>query len=180
LILGYAADAKKAPGAVQIEALVRISDPSHFGLIELWQSPAAKQAFAATEPVVKYRATLLPLQSAAYDERIHGAFSVGPTLPLSGDPVVIMTHVDLIPTQVEPGTAMVKAFVEQGRGTAGNRRFDDLIQASRKNHFTLVESWDTAADKNTWISTPIARTFRQQLQSISGGLYDERAFKLLR
>ena len=180
LILGYVADAKQAPGAVQIEALQRISDPSHFGLIEQWQSQSAKQAFAATDPVVKFRATLAPLQSAAYDERIHAAFSVGPMTPASGDPVVVMTHVDIIPTQVEAGTAMVKSFVEQGRGTAGNRRFDDLVQSSRKNHFTIVESWDGPVDKSTWISAPVARTFRQQLQPISGGLYDERAYRLLR
>jgi quinol monooxygenase YgiN len=180
LILGYVANAKKAPGIVQIEPLVRISDSNHFGLIELWKSSAEKQAFAATDPVVKYRAAMLPLQTAAYDERIHAAFSVGPAAPLSGNQVVLMTHVDIIPTQVEPGTAMVKAFVEQGRGTKGNRRFDDLIQASRKNHFTIVESWDSAADKSVWIATPVTRTFRQQLQAISGGLYDERAFKLLR
>jgi quinol monooxygenase YgiN len=180
LILGYVADAKQAPGAVQIEALQRISDPSHFGLIEQWQSQSAKQAFAATEPVAKFRATLAPLQTAAYDERIHGALSVGPLVPASGDPVVIMTHVDIIPTQVEPGTAKVKTFVEQGRSTAGNRRFDDLVQSNRKNHFTIVESWDAASDKSNWIATPVARTFRQELQPISGGLYDERAYKPLR
>lgn len=180
LILGYVADAKQAPGAVQIEALQRISDPSHFGLIEQWQSQSAKQSFAATEAVVKFRATLLPLQTAAYDERIHGALSVGPMVPVSGDPVVVMTHVDIVPTQVEPGTAMVKTFVEQGRGAAGNRRFDDLVQSNRKNHFTVVESWDAASDKSKWIATPVARTFRLQLQPISGGLYDERAYKPLR
>jgi quinol monooxygenase YgiN len=180
LILGYVADARQAPGAVQIDALQRISDPSHFGLIELWKSPAEKQAFAVTDAVTKFRATLLPLQSAAYDERIHNALSVGPTMPLSGDPVVLMTHVDIIPTQVEPGTAKVKAFVEAGRGTAGNRRFDDLVQANRKNHFTVVEAWDAASDKSNWIASPVARTFRQELQPISGGLYDERAYKLLK
>jgi len=180
LILGYVADAKQAPGAVQIEALQRISDPSHFGLIEQWQSSSAKQAFAATDAAAKFRATLAPLQSAPYDERIHAAFSVGPMMPTSGDPVVIMTHVDIIPTQVEPGTAKVKSFVEQGRGSAGNRRFDDLIQSSRKNHFTIVESWDTPADKSNWISSPAARAFRQELQPMSGGLYDERAYRLLR
>ena len=180
LILGYVANAKKAPGIVQIEPLVRISDSNHFGLIELWKSSAEKQAFAATDPVVKYRAAMLPLQTAAYDERIHAAFSVGPAAPLSGNQVVLMTHVDIVPTQVEPGTAKVKAFVEAGRGAPGNRRFDDLIQANRKNHFTVVEAWDSAADKSVWIATPVTRTFRQQLQAISGGLYDERAFKLLR
>jgi quinol monooxygenase YgiN len=180
LILGYVADAKKAPGAVQIEALQRISDPSHFGLIELWKSPAEKQAFAATDAVTKFRATLLPLQSAAYDERTHNALSVGQTMPLSGDPVVIVTHVDVIPTQVEPGTAKVKAFVEAGRGAAGNRRFDDLVQSNRKNHFTVVEAWDAASDKSSWIASPVARSFRQELQPMSGALYDERAYKLLK
>jgi quinol monooxygenase YgiN len=180
LIRGYITDAKKAPGATQIEALQRISDPSHFALIELWKSPAEKQAFAATEPVTKYRAALLPLQSAPYDERIHNAFSVGATAPLSGDPVVLMTHVDIIPTQVEPGTAKVKAFVEAGRGAPGNRRFDDLIQANRKNHFTVVEAWNGASDKSKFVASPVSRTFRMELQPMSGGLYDERAYRLLK
>ena len=180
LILGYVADAKKAPGAVQIEALQRISDPGHFALIELWKSPAEKQAFAATDAVTKFRATLLPLQSAAYDERTHNALSVGQTMPLSGDPVVIVTHVDVIPTQVEPGTAKVKAFVEEGRDASGNLRFDDVVQANRKNHFTVIEIWKSSVYKNAWISSKTARIFREELQPIGGALYDERDFKALR
>ncbi|WP_213741596.1 antibiotic biosynthesis monooxygenase [Bradyrhizobium sp. dw_411] len=180
LILGYVTEAKKAPGATQIEALQRISDPSHFGLIELWKSPADKQAFAATDTATKYRAALLPLQSAPYDERIHNAFSVGATAPLSGNPIVLMTHVDIIPTQVEPGTAKVKAFVEAGRSAPGNRRFDDLIQANRKNHFTVVEAWNAPSDKSKFVASPVSRTFRTELQPMSGGLYDERAYRLLR
>jgi quinol monooxygenase YgiN len=180
LILAYAGDMRKASGAVQVDALQRISDPGHFALIEQWQSLTAKQAFAATDPATKFCAALNPLQSAAYDERIHSALSVGPSKPPSGDPVVIVTHVDVVPTQVEPGTAKVKGFVEEGRTAKGNRRFDDLVQANRKNHFTVVEVWDSLADKNAWISTKTASTFRQELQPMSGALYDERAFKLLR
>jgi len=180
LILGYANEARKASGAVQVDALQRISDPGHFALIEQWQSQGAKQAFAATDPVTKFRAGLNPLQSAAYDERIHAALSVGPSTPASGDPVVILTHVDVVPTQVEPGTAKVKSFVEQGRSAKGNRRFDDVVQLTRKNHFTVIESWDSLADKNAWISTKTARAFREELQPISGALYDERAYKMLR
>ncbi|MGB9115284.1 putative quinol monooxygenase [Bradyrhizobium sp.] len=180
LILAYASEARKASGAVQVDALQRISDPGHFALIEQWQSLTAKQAFAATDPATKYRAALNPLQSAAYDERIHAALSVGPSKPASGDPVVILTHVDVVPTQVEPGTSKVKGFVEEGRTAKGNRRFDDLVQISRKNHFTVVESWDSLADKNAWISTKTARAFREELQPMSGALYDERAYKLVR
>jgi quinol monooxygenase YgiN len=180
LILAYAGDARKASGAVQIDVLQRISDPGHFALIEQWQSQTAKQAFAATDPATKFRAAFNPLQSAAYDERIHSALSVAPSTPAKGDPVVILTHVDVVPTQVEPGTAKVKGFVEQGRSAAGNRRFDDLVQISRKNHFTVVESWNSLADKNAWISTKTARTFREELQPMSGALYDERVYKLVR
>jgi quinol monooxygenase YgiN len=180
LILAYANEARKASGAVQVDALQRISDPGHFALIEQWQSQGVKQAFAATDPVTKFRAGLNPLQSAAYDERIHAALSVGPSTPASGDPVVILTHVDVVPTQVEPGTAKVKSFVEQGRSAKGNRRFDDVVQLTRKNHFTVIESWDSLADKNAWISTKTARTFREELQPMSGALYDERAYRLLR
>jgi quinol monooxygenase YgiN len=180
LLLDYADAARKASGAVQIDALARISDPGHFALIEQWQSQAAKQAFAATEPVTKFRAALNPIQSAAYDERLHSALSVGASKPASGDPVVILTHVDVVPTQVEPGTAKVKAFVEEGRTAKGNQRFDDVVQLSRKNHFTVIESWDSLAAKNDWISSKTARTFREELQPMSGALYDERAYKLVR
>jgi quinol monooxygenase YgiN len=180
LILAYANEVRKASGAVQVDALQRISDPGHFALIEQWQSQGAKQAFAATDPVTKFRTGLNPLQSAAYDERIHAALSVGPSTPVSGDPVVILTHVDVVPTQVEPGTAKVKSFVEQGRSAKGNRRFDDVVQLTRKNHFTVIESWDSLADKNAWISSKTARAFREELQPMSGALYDERSYKLLR
>jgi quinol monooxygenase YgiN len=180
LFLGYVNDARKAPGAVQIDAVQRISDPGHFALIEQWQSLAAKQAFAATEPVTKFRAALNPLRSAAYDERVHASLSVGSPKPASADAIVVLTHVDVVPTQVEPGTAKVKAFVEEGRNAPGNLRFDDVVQANRKNHFTVIEAWNSAADKNAWISSKTARTFREELQPMSGALYDERVYKLVR
>jgi quinol monooxygenase YgiN len=180
LILAHSIDARKVSGALQIDALQRIDYPNHFALVEQWQSLDARQAYASTEAVAKFRAALGPLQSAAYDERLHAPLSVGPSRPASADPVVIVTHVDVIPTTVEAGTGKVKSIVEQGRDAAGNRRFDALVQANRKNHMTLVESWDSLADKNAWISTAAAKSFREELQPMSGSLYDERAYRLLR
>ena len=179
LVLAYAADARKANGAVQIDALQRVSDPGHFALVEQWQSLAAKQAFAATDPYTKFRAALDPLRSAAYDERIHAALSISPAKKASGDTIMVLTHVDVVPTQVEPGTAKVKAFVEEGRNAPGNLRFDDVVQANRKNHFTVIEGWKSMADKSAWISSKSARTFREELQPMGGALYDERVYKVL-
>jgi quinol monooxygenase YgiN len=180
LILAYGDEARKASGAAQVDALERIGYPNHFALIEQWQSPGAKQAFASTDATAKFRAALGPLQSAGYDERIHSPLSVGASMPASPDPLVIVTHVDLIPTSVDVGVGKVRAFVEQGRGAQGNRRFDVLTQTSRKNHMTIVESWDAPANKDSWISTATARSFREELQPMSGSLYDERAYKILR
>src|SRR6202161_1050920 len=122
LILGYAAEARKAKGALEITALQRISDPAHFALVERWQSPADKQAFAATDPVTKFRTGLDPLRSAAYDERIHADQAVGPAKPTNGQSVVGLTHVDVISTQLEPGTAKGKDFVEDGSEATGKLR----------------------------------------------------------
>ena len=179
LILGYAAQARKADGAVQIDVGQRISDPGHFALVEQWKSQAAKQAFAGTDAVTKYRAALDPMRSAAYDERIHNALSVGPSKPVPNGAIMVLTHVDVVPTQVEPGTAKVKAFVEAGRNEPGNLRFDDVVQANRKNHFTVIEIWKSSVYKNAWISSKTVRTFREELQPIGGALYDERVFKVL-
>jgi quinol monooxygenase YgiN len=179
LVLAYVAAARKADGAVQIDAGQRISDPGHFGIVEQWKSLAAKQAFAQTDAYAKYRAALDPLRSAAYDERIHNALSVGPAKPAASGAILVLTHVDVVPTQVEPGTAKVKAFVEEGRNAPGNLRFDDVVQANRKNHFTVIETWKSQVEKNSWISSKSARTFREELQPIGGALYDERVFKVL-
>jgi len=181
LILAYADQARKAKGAAEITALQRISNPGHFALIEQWQSQADKQAFASTDTVTKYRAALDPLRSAAYDERIHNAQAVGPSKPVSSaDAIVVLTHVDVIPPQLEPGTAKVKAIVEKGRAAPGNLRFDDVVQANRKNHFTVIETWKSQADDNAWISSTTARTFREELQPMAGALYDARVYKILR
>ena len=179
LIVAYAALARKANGVVQIDALQRISDPGHFALVEQWQSLSAKQAFVSTEPTTKFRAALDPLRSAAYDERIHAALSVAPSKPPAKEMIMALTHVDVVPTQVEPGTAKVKAFVEEGRSAPGNLRFDDVVQANRKNHFTVIEAWKSQADKNAWISSKTARTFREELQPMAGALYDERVYRIL-
>jgi quinol monooxygenase YgiN len=179
LVLAYVAAARKADGAVQIDAGQRISDPGHFGIVEQWKTLAAKQAFAQTEAYTKYRAALDPLRSAAYDERIHNALSVGPAKPVAAGSILVLTHVDVVPTQVEPGTAKVKTYVEEGRNASGNLRFDDVVQANRKNHFTVIEAWKSSVYKNAWISSKTARTFREELSPIGGALYDERVFKVL-
>jgi quinol monooxygenase YgiN len=180
LILTGSSEARQAPGAVQVDALQRIGYSHHFALVEQWQSKKSRDEYAATDAVAKFRKALGPLQSAGYDERIYTPLSVGPSLPATSDPVVILTHVDVLPTAVDAGTASLKGLAEQSRGKMGNLRFDVLVQASRPNHMTIIEAWDSPADKVAEISTPAARSFREDLLPMSGSPYDERAYRLLR
>jgi quinol monooxygenase YgiN len=179
LILTYGANARKAPGAVAIDALQRIGYAGHFALIEQWQSQKSKDDYAATDAATSFRKALAPLQSAVYDERSYAPLAVGPSLPPTSDTVAILTHVDVIPTAKDAGAAKVKEFAGQSRGRMGNLRFNALVQSSRANHMTLVEFWNTLADQAAHISSAAARSFREDLYPISGSLYDERAYRLM-
>jgi quinol monooxygenase YgiN len=180
LILTYSADARKASGAVQIEALQRIGYASHFALIEQWQSQKSRDDYAAADAAMAFGKALAPMRSAAYDERGYAPLSVGPSLPAPSGAVAILTHVDVIPTAKDAGSAKVKEFADRSRGKMGNLRFDVLVQTSRANHMTVVEVWNSQADKDAEVSTAAARSFREDLHPMSGSLYDERAYKLLR
>jgi quinol monooxygenase YgiN len=179
LISAYGAEARKASGAVQIEALQRIGYANHFALIEQWQSQKAKDNYAAADAAMAFGKALAPMRSAAYDERGCAPLSVGRSLPATSSAVAILTHVDVIPTAKDAGSAKVKEFADQSRGKMGNLRFDALVQTSRANHMTIVEFWNSQADKEAEVSTAAARSFREDLYPMSGSLYDERAYKLL-
>jgi quinol monooxygenase YgiN len=180
LISAYSAEARKASGAIQIEALQRIGYANHFALIEQWQSQKSKDNFAAADAAVAFGKALAPMRSAAYDERGYAPLSVGRSLPATSSAVAILTHVDVIPTAKDAGTAKVKEFADRSRGEKGNLRFDALVQSSRANHMTVVEVWDSQADKEAEVSSAAARSFREDLYPMSGSLYDERAYRLLR
>jgi quinol monooxygenase YgiN len=179
LTLTYSAAARKASGAVAIDALQRIGYASHFALIEQWQSQKSKDDYAAADATTAFRRALAPLQSAAYDERGYAPLAVGPSLPATSETVAILTHVDVIPTAKDAGAAKVSDFAGQSRGRLGNLRFDALVQSSRANHMTVIEFWNTPADQEAHISTAAARSFREDLYPISGSLCDERAYKLV-
>jgi quinol monooxygenase YgiN len=179
LIATHCADARKAPGLLEMDALQRLGRANHFAILEKWQSAKARDDYAASDTAKSFVAGLGPVLIAGYDERLHVPLTTAsPEAALSGS-LVVLTHVDLIPTSKDAGVAKVKAFAEQSRGSDGNLRFDVLTQANRANHMTVVESWSNAAAKEAHIASSLARAFRQDLMPMSGSLYDEREYNLL-
>jgi quinol monooxygenase YgiN len=179
LITTHCTDARKAPGLLEIDALQRLGRANHFAILEKWQSAKARDDYAASDTAKSFVAGLGPVLIAGYDERLHVPLTVGASEAALSGSLVTLTHVDLIPTFKDAGVAKVKELAEASRGSDGNLRFDVLTQASRANHMTVVESWSNAAAKEAYISSSLARTFRQSLMPMSGSLYDEREYNVL-
>ncbi|RAI39771.1 putative quinol monooxygenase [Rhodoplanes roseus] len=179
LVKELKATALKHPGVVGVTALQRTTHPHHFMLLERWTDDAARAAHAAMADVGALRAKLAAIATAPFDERPHRPLAVGEAKPAGSGAIYAVTHVDFIPTAREQGEALVTALAGASRGSAGNLRFDGLTQASRPNHFTLVEVW---ADPKAWeahVDAAATKTFRDNLLPKSGSLYDERLYHVI-
>jgi quinol monooxygenase YgiN len=183
-LLAHYRDALKDKGALEFAVFEQIGRPNHFVIVERWPSAKAREDNAASPPGQAFRSALTPLLIAPYDERPHFALSVGPqssgTTPAMLAGVFVITHVDMVPPKREEGVAAVRTLTETSAGTAGNIRFDALVQASRPNHLTLVEAWTDAPAQQAHSAANPTRSFRTALGPMSGALYDERLYTLLK
>ncbi len=180
LVLDHVADAKKAAGAVSIDALARVGYPDQFALIEQWQSQKAKDDYAAGASVKDFRGNLAKIEAAALDERIQGPLFVESDKPAAVPPIIMMTHIDVIPTALETARGRIKQLVDGNRHKNNNIRYDILVQTNRQNHMTLIEGWKSQGDKNAESAAAETVSFRHDLSPMSGSPYDERMYRPLR
>ena len=172
-------DALKDKGPLAFAVFEQIGRPNHFAIVEQWPSAKAREDNAASAASREFRAALAPLLIAPYDERPHFALSTG-TRAATPTAVYVVTHADIVPPKREEGAAEVRKLAEASRGTAGNVGFDALVQASRLNHLTLVEAWTDAAAREAHSAATPTRSFRTAFGPMSGALYDERLYTLLK
>jgi len=177
-------DALKDKGALEFAVFEQIGRSNHFAIVEQWPSAKAREDNAASAASREFRAALAPLLIAPYDERPHFALSTGApstgtraTTPVA---VYVVTHVDIVPPKRDDGVAAVRTLAERSAGKAGNVRFDALVQASRLNHLTLVEAWTDAPAREAHSAAIPTKSFRSTLGPMSGALYDERLYALLK
>lgn len=180
LILDHSADARHATGALAIDALVRDGYPDQFALLEQWQSQQARDDYAATASAEQFRTTLAKIESAGVDERIQGPLFVESGKPAATPPIIVMTHIDVIPPTLDQARARIKQLVDSNRHHNANLRFDVLVQTNRANHMTLIEGWKRQTDKDAESAAPETISFRRDLLPLSGSPYDERSYRLLR
>jgi quinol monooxygenase YgiN len=121
----------------------------------------------------------------------------------------VLTHADLIPPEQFPpckrqvdengpcGDALLKKLAADSRKQKGMLRFDILTQANRPNHNTIVEMWTSSKAQQAHTVSTEVKTFRDGLSGIkpgsgvnpdplfvlnplTGSLYDERLYRLIR
>jgi quinol monooxygenase YgiN len=180
LVLDHVTDAKRAAGVVSVDALVRDGYPDQFALIEQWKSQKAKDDYAASASVKDFRDALAKIESAALDERIQGPLFVESEKPTALSPVIVMTHIDVIPPALEKARTRINQLVDGIRHNNGNLRYDILVQTNRQNHMTLIEGWKSQNDKNAESASTETVSFRHDLLPLSGSPYDERTYRPLR
>jgi quinol monooxygenase YgiN len=180
LLKTYAAAAQKAAGSVQFETFQRIGQSNHFAIVETWADTKAQEAFAGSPAAKEFRGKIDPLRIGPYDERQHFTMNVGPKAATPAGAIVGITHVDFIPTRKDEGVTLANALADQSRDRPGNIRYDVWVQASRGNHLTIVESWTSMAALEKYTTEAATRTFREKLMPMSGSLYDQRLYRVLR
>lgn len=180
LLRQYAKSSRGEGGLVRIDALQQRGRPDHLAVVEVWSDQKSLDAHQASAQTKQFREKLQQLQVSPYDERPHRGFDVG-TAPKTGaaGAIYVLTHADAIPTGKDDAAAYLKGLAEASRKENSNIRFDVLQQASRLNHFTIVEVWKDPKGHDAHVAVAHTRQFRDNFQRTSGALYDERLYSAI-
>ncbi len=180
LIAAEAEAGRNDPGNLLLEPLQRINRSNHFVLLQTWVDLDAQQSHRDSARTTGFREALAPLLYSPYDERLHVQVQTDAQLgETDANTVYAVTHVDVTPANVEPALENLHTIAPASRNESGNQRFDVLVQASRMNHFTVVERWANAQAQLEHVDAPHSRTFRDNIYPLAGALYDERLYRAL-
>lgn len=104
-------------------------------------------------------------------------FAVPATAEVRG-PILVVTHVDFIPTNLTQGLPALEQFAQQSRSDPGARSFTLITWAPTTNHFQLIEVFDSITAFNNHVQAAHTVAFRAAIQPQIGALYDERLYEL--
>ena len=177
LLKQYRDATRKDAGNQRAEVVQETNRPTRLVVLAIWADQKAFDAHGKAAHTAQFRDKLKAVHAAPYDERVHSGMAVAAKDSLKSGSVVVVTHVDVPPPSKDTVIPMLQQLAEASRKDAGNQRFEVQQQASRPNHFTVVETW---ADQKAYEGHVLAahtRQFRDKLGPMSGALYDERLFR---
>jgi quinol monooxygenase YgiN len=90
----------------------------------------------------------------------------------------VIVHIDIVSAKVGEGEALLRQFGVDSRKDDGVVHFDVLQEATRRNHFTIVEAWQSQKQFEAHEAAEHTRQFREKLYPIAGGPFDTRLHRL--
>jgi quinol monooxygenase YgiN len=180
LLKRYRDASRKERGNLRFDVLHEIARPDRFAILEVWQDKAALDGHDKAVSTLRFRDELKEVQSAPYDERVGSGTYVEPLVSKSrADTIYVLTHVDVTPDHLDDCLALLKTMSEDTSMDHGNIGYEVLQQATRPNHFTVVEEWTSRKALDFHIIAAHTRAFRQRLAPMAGALYDQRFYQEL-
>ena len=170
---------RKDKGNAGFEVFQRVDRPNQFAVIGAWIDQKAFEAHAAGDHVKEMQEKLEPMLAAPNDTRQHVGLSIAKGKS-ARDSVIVVTHVDVVPPQKDNAIAALKELAQESREHPGNLQFHVWQQTNRPNHFTVVESWGNRGSFDVHQMRKETRDFRAKLAAMTGALYDERIYTILR
>jgi quinol monooxygenase YgiN len=165
--------------AASLDVYERIDRPNQFVVLGAWADQQAYDNHAKGDAAKKLNEKLATITAAPTDTRFHQGLSVSPATP-GKDPIFAMTHVDVIPPEKDNGANALEQLADASRRHSGSLQFDVWRQGNRPNHFTVVEAWANRGSFDVHQMQKETREFRMKLAPMSGALYDERLYKVLK
>jgi quinol monooxygenase YgiN len=170
---------RKDGGNVSLEVLQRIDRPNQFAVLGAWSDQKAVESHFASAHTSQMQEKIAAIAAAPTDTRRHTALSIALGKP-GKDAILAVTHVDVIAQHKDSGVVALKQLAAASREHHGNLQFDVWQQTDRPNHFTIVESWTSRGAFDVHEMQKETRDFRTKLAPMSGALYDERLYKILK
>ena len=177
LLQKYRSAARKEAGNERSDVAQEVGRNNRFVILEIWKDQAALDAHGKAENTTTFRDKFKAIAAAPYDERVHGAFAVGPNAAMPRDSVYVVSHVDVPPPRKDEVIAALNPLAEESRKSATNSRFEVVQQTSRPNHFTVVEAWKGTKGYEGRVAAAPQKAFREKLGPMLGALYDERIYR---
>jgi quinol monooxygenase YgiN len=96
------------------------------------------------------------------------------TPPVIEGPVYVATYVEVAPTAVDQGGALLRHYRDASRKDSGNLRMELVQEIGRPSRFAVLAIWaDQKAFEMHGKSAPTAQ-FRDKLKAVQAAPYDER------
>jgi quinol monooxygenase YgiN len=175
----YRDASRKDEGFLSLELFEQIGWPAHFAVLEKWADQKVFDAHGMAAHTKQLLMKLEPIRVGSYDQRPYRTLVIGPAPGAANDrAIVVLTHVDIGGRDLD-APALLRRMVEDSRKDEGNVRLDVLQGATRLNHFTIVETWQSQKAFDAHAAAAHTRQFRDTVNPVLGSPMDQRVFKVV-